>query len=401
MTKFAYYGMDKTGAPIEGQMDANSYEEVVRAGRLEGHTFYSVRMVDRPGLFSGQGSPLRLEDLNLFTDQLASLTSSGVPLAPALGELARELQGRRIGAVLNRLHADIEGGDSLEEALARHGDVIPPLYGSLVRVGERTGNLPEVLRQLSEFGQRYLWFRYRLQVAMAYPAVLLFVLLLFLAVFVPNVIGEFEVIFLQFGYEMPFLSALVLGAGRGLIHVGIPVAAVCFLLLLVLPLLFRGSRSRRFLDRVKISIPLFGPIYQTVVSARFYRALSLMLSHGIPILESLHLAGLATGSALFTEAARQAADEVAGGEAVGDSLKSTGVFRKTHVWIMQQGERNGKFPEALARLADGCDQEADRLEQASLTQIGPGIVVFCGVFVGLFVVASFLPIFKFIGLIGS
>ncbi|MCF6286999.1 MAG: type II secretion system F family protein, partial [Candidatus Hydrogenedentes bacterium] len=303
---------------------------------------------DGGGILGRNERPLRTEDLNLFTEQLASLTASGVPLAPALAELSHELRGGRLGALLERVWSDVEGGTSLEEALGRQGDAIPPLYSSLVRVGERTGNLPAVLQQLSQFGQRYLWLRYRLQVAMAYPVVLLAALLLFLGGFVPHVMGQFEELYASFGRDLPLLSAGVLGFGRGLWRWGLPAGGCLAALSVIQFLLLRSSiwSSRLLLpwERLKLAAPLFGPVYQTVLSARFFRALSLMLAHGAPIAESLHLAGLATGSAYFSQAARQAAAAVMQGEGVSDALRATGVLRRTHCWILQQGERNGKFP---------------------------------------------------------
>jgi type IV pilus assembly protein PilC len=356
---------------------------------------------DGGGILGRSTRPLRREDLNLFTEQLASLTASGVPLAPALAELSHELRGGRLGALLERVRADVEGGTSLEEALGRHGEAIPPLYSSLVRVGERTGNLPAVLQQLSAFGQRYLWLRYRLQVAMAYPTVLFVLLLIFLGFFVTHVMAQFEDLYASFGRDLPLLSAWVLGLGRGLLHWGLPAGGGLAILALILRGIARGPRFDIPWERLKMVVPFFGPVYRTVLSARFFRALSLMLAHGAPIAESLRLAGLATGSALFSRAAQQAAMAVTQGEGVSDALGATGVLRRTHCWILEQGERNGKFPVVLERLADTCDQEAERLEQNSLSMVGPGMVIVCGVLVGAAVIACFIPVLQVSGFIGG
>lgn len=400
MAEFTYVGVDQSGVPIEGTIDATNPREVYETRRAEGDTIYNVWLAGGPKLFPGRERPLRVEDLNVFTSQLASLTASGVPLAPALGELARETSGRRVSKVLERVRNDVDQGNSLEDALERHGDTIPPLYRALVRVGERTGNLPEVLRQLSVFGQRYLWLRYRLQIAMAYPIVLMLLSTLFLGIFVPEVIGQFEDIYATFGQSLPAITTFVLYMGRGLLY-GILPLLVALLAILVLLRLFQGNaRAHLWWDRFKLRIPLFGPVYQHVISARFFRALSLLLQHGAPIVECLHLAGLASGSTALYAAARQASAAVAEGTEISEALAETHMLRRTHAWILRQGERNGTFPETLARLATACDQEAERLEKRSLAQVGPAMVALFGVLIGVFVVACFVPIFQFSSFMG-
>ena len=401
MAEFMYYGTDAKGAMTEGVMEADDVRAVYRARREAGEVVYSVEPVGGRPWMSGEARPLGIGDLSVLTEQLGSLTASGVPLAPALGELAKEMGGRRAKTLLETLRVKVEGGSSLEEALEGLGDQVPPLYRALVRVGERTGNLPEVLRQLTAFGQRYMWLRHQVQIAVLYPAILFMLTLLFLGVFVPHVLTQFDEIYASFGRELPPLTQWVLWLGQGLLYGLIPASIA---LLGAVAVVYLGGRRRGgslAWERIKLSVPFFGPIYRTVLSARFLRALSLLLAHGAPIVESLHLAGLASNSTVFLKGARRAAAAVSEGNDVSDSVAKGDLLKRSHGWMLRQGERNGNFTETLTRLADICDRDAERLQRHSLSILGPSLVAVCGVLVGLFVVASFVPVFQFPGIIGQ
>ena len=403
MTAYRYTGRDRDGHPVDVTVEAPSVSDVVVAAQASGHRVHQIQTARSGGRFSWSSGTLSTADLTLMTEQLGTLTASGVPLGHALRELARESRRGRLRNLLERAEADVSNGESLEAALARQGASVPPLYLSLVRVGERTGNLPAVLQQLSVFGQRYQWVRYRVQIALAYPLFLLVAMAVFLAVFVTRVMGQFEDIYSSFDRDLPGLTSAVLVTGRWMTEVGLPVIGLMLGMFFILAVLFRlGYLRQRLgmpLERLKLRLPILGAVFQTVASARFFRALSMLLEHGVPIVESLHLAGLATGSPLMAETAQEAAEAVAGGEEIGAVLKKSGVFRRTHTWMMLQGERSQDFPAALDRLAATCEREAEALEKHSLSFVGPMAIAFCGVLVAIGVVACFLPIFHFPGLL--
>jgi type II secretory pathway component PulF len=403
MPLFDYAGIDKHGNPVSGEADAPSAYELIETLRGSGILVHAAEARDRMPAPRGAKAALSLDELNQFTDHLAALTRSGMPLAPALAELARDARSQRLRRVLEETHHAVEGGHALEDALARHGTALPPLYLSLIRVGERTGNLPGVLLQLASYGQRHAWLRQRLLLAIAYPLFLLLAMLLFLGVFVTAVIGQFEQMYLQFGAALPGITAAVLAVGRLTASFGYPAIGLLGALATATWMLFGraplGSAARRVWENLLLRCPGAGSGYQAILSARFFRALALLLENGAPIVEALHLSGTATGSSRFAAAAARAGSRVAQGTPVGEALGDTGVLRPTESWMMKQGETLGNFPGTLARLADLCDREAVRTQQNMISMLGPALVAVCGLLVGLVVVACFLPIFQFSTLI--
>lgn len=403
MPRFKYDGLDKSGNPVSGEAEAVSAYALIQALREAGKLAPTVVPLDSPPQLRRAERPLGLDDLNQFTEQLAALTQSGMPLAPALAELARSVRGRRFRRLLEEARFAVEGGHTLEDVFNRQGNAFPPLYVSLIRVGERTGNLLGALQQLSAYGQRHVWLRQRLLVAAAYPVFLLVALLLFLGLFVTQVIGQFGEMYAQFGAELPPLTHGVLLAGQYTARYGYPalglLGALSIATWLVLGRAPLGSFARRVWEGLLLRCPGVGPSYQAILSARFFRALGMLLENGAPIVESLHLAGMATGSSRFAVASVRAAARVAQGESVGEALGDTGVLRRTELWMMKQGEALGDFPAALTRLADLCDREAANRQQTTLATVGPVLVTLCGILVGLSVVACFLPIFQFATLV--
>jgi len=403
MPIFDYEGLDRTGNPVAGEAEATSAYTLVQGLRETGTFVYTVAPKEPAARAPRNNRPLRLEDLNLFTEQLAALTQSGMSLSPALAELSRNVRRRRLRRLVDEARYAVEGGHSMEDVFERQGNAFPPLYVSLVRVGERTGNLPAVLQQLAAYGQRHVWLRQRLLVATAYPAFLFAVLLLFLGLFVTEVLGQFGEMYAQFGAALPVLTQGVLTAGWYTAHVGFPVlgivGALCIAGWLFLGRAPFGGVARRTWEGCLMHCPGVGRSYQAILSARFFRALGMLLENGAPIVEALHLAGMATGSSRFAAASVRAAARVAQGEPVGTALGDTGMLRRTERWMMKQGEALSDFPAALLRLADFCDREAGNRQQAAIATVGPLLIACCGILVGLVVVACFLPIFQFATLV--
>ncbi len=398
MATFDYEGLSQTGNLVSGEAEAESIYLLTQELRTAGIFLHTVAPRDRETRPHKMDRPLGVEELNCFTEQLAGLTRSGMPLAPALAELAREVRGRRLRRVLEEVRHTVESGRTLEEAFERQGKAIPALYRNLIRVGERTGNLPGVLQQLAEYGERHIWLRQRTLLAVAYPVFLVVALLLFMGLFVTRVISQFESIYDSFGGTLPAFTGAVLVCGQWIEAVVYP--ALALVATLALFSWFFGGRAsfgslgRRYWEALLLRFPGVGGAYQAILSARFFRALGMMLENGAPIVEALHLAGMATGSTRFASASVRAATRVAQGEPVSEALGDTGMLRRLELWMLKQGESQGDFPTALIRLADLCDRDASNRQLVTLSTLGPALVTLFGILIGIVVVACFLPIFQ-------
>lgn len=396
MTRFRYAGISNTGAPVSGEREGETPHGLIAALRDEGTFVHEIEDLDHPGRFRRPEATLQARDLTIFTTQLAALIQSGMPLASALGELVRESRHHRLRPLLEEAKGLVEGGHTLEDALSRKDGALPPLYISLIRVGERTGNLPAVLLHLSEFSQRRVQMSQRIQATLAYPIVVFVCLWVFLGVFAPLVIGQFETMFAQMGATLPWITTAMLKVGDLLKWTAF---LPPLLLILCIPyaILLR-SPARRAVRRIRESIllvlPVAGRLYATMLEARFYQALGLLLENGAPIVESLYLAGSATGSPRIEAASLRAASRVAQGEPVSQTLTDSRIASGTHGWMLQQAEAAGTLPQSLRRLAEICNRELEMEQQTIFAGAGPILISIAGLITGISVLACFLPIFQ-------
>ncbi|MBX3178108.1 MAG: type II secretion system F family protein [Candidatus Hydrogenedentes bacterium] len=399
MPLFEYTGVDTRGATVQGSVEAESAWALIPELRARGVMVYAVAPEGGARGLANRPRSIELEDLNLFAEQLCSLSRAGMPLATALRELAHEVRGRRFRNLIDTAAREVAGGRSLGEVFERHGESFPPLYLALIRVGEHTGNLPGVLQRMIAIGHRRQWLRQRLMVAVAYPAFLLGALAVFFGLFVTEVIGQFEHMYLQFGAELPALTEAALSFGKLMRGAGLPAialfAGLTALLYWIRGYVLPGDAGRLAAEAALLRAPVVGRLYQAILTARFARALGMLLENGAPILESLQLAGIATASTRFARGMARAATRVAQGDPVAQTVAATGLLRPIDAWILKHGESAGDLPGALARLAESCDRESERGQQSALGGLGAGLVIVCGILVGLAVIACFLPVFQF------
>ncbi|MBI2432903.1 MAG: type II secretion system F family protein [Candidatus Hydrogenedentes bacterium] len=398
MPRFDVEALDAQGTPRHEVVEGESAYAVITASRAEGLHVYSVKPHGWQRLFARPRHAFSAEELGLLSEQLASLVEGGLPLAPGLKDLAQDLQNRRLERLLREVQLDLERGSTLEQAFGRHADRFPPIFLSLLRAGEQTGNLPAVMRQLTDYTQGLLRLKYRLQAVLAYPAVLAVFLILFFGLFVCNVVPQFKDLYDSFGHKLPGPTLVVFWLGWVLAVIGFPLLVLtAFLVALVLffgvAVPFR-SEMGYVADSLRLRLPFFGRLYRTVLAGRFCRTLGILLSNGANVLEALHLAGAATGNRVIARRALVAATHVGQGEPVTEALSSMRFMKHSLCWILKHGERHGLFEETLLRAADRCDHEAERQEQHLLGVLGPAMIWLFGLIIGFIVTALYMPIMQ-------
>lgn len=353
-------------------------------------------VAQRPGLRRVK-TRLSWEDLTLLNQQLLAVAKSGLPFAPALKALAQDVKGGRLKPVLRELQRDLESGASLNEAVEKHPQAFPPLYASMIRAGERTGNLSGVLGMLGAHSNRMLDIKTGLYAALAYPVTVAF-LAAFLVVFlIVKVVPVFAEIFTDFGSALPAptqrlvdISGLLTGlSGKSYFLM----AAVAFAGYLLYRAVRRSESGNVILDRIKLRIPFFGRTFRTSNLVLFSRSLGLLLFSEVPVLESLDLAGAASNNALLRRKTRQAATLVAGGTGIAQALSSTGYFPHAFCWLLSNAETRGQVPETLISISESYGRELSARDQVFSRMLGPVVVVALGLAIGYIVMALYLPIF--------
>jgi len=404
MARFKYRALDAQENPVEGVMDAASAREAVLLLQDQGLKAPSVERMDSGRrLFTKRGA-LTWSDLEQLNNQLALIVRGGLPLAPSLDSMARDLRNPRLRAVLEEVRMDLEAGKPLGEAFARHPDSFPPVYLALVRAGERAGNLAVVFMHLSDYSKSMIELKNRLKEILAYPIILLVTACVLVGFLMTKVVPVFADVFADFGGSLPAPTRLLIRMSDGLDHnhfdiiVGLALIVAAGLLGSVL--LGRIDPSRYVRDRLKSFVPLYGRFFVQASLVRFSRALRMMIESNVPILESLELAAAASGNAVLERAVGAAARNVEGGAALADSLERTRYFDNGFCWLLRNAEQRGELQNALFLLENEYEQALTHLRNVILLVAGPSVVVAIGLVVGFIVLSLYLPTFTLGNILG-
>ncbi len=397
MPLFKYGGVDKDGKAVEGTMEEASAVRVTTILRERGLQVSAVDEVGKGPGFLRVKSRLTWDDLDLFNRQLLAVTKSGLPLAPSLKALAEDIRSRRLKPVLEDIRSQIEAGSSLEEAISRHPESFSPVYTSIIRAGERTGNLSGVLSHLSTYSARMVEMKNSIQEALAYPLVVLVAACGVVGFLLVKVVPVFAEIFQDFGSALPGPTQLCINISNFFVTHWIAFAAFALIgaaiVYKVIKQLQRTESGGYALDWIKIHVPILGALYSRASMARFSRSLGLLLASRVPVVESLDLASAAAGNSVLRRAVDEAAHLVEGGERISDALSSAGYFGHSFCWMVGTGEERGEVDTSLLSLADTYERGVARMDKLIVTLTGPIVIVLLGIIVGFLVLSLYMPIF--------
>ena len=397
MTIFRYRALDESGQAVEGDMEERSAHRVTQKLRERGFTVNAVEELHKERGLLRISTRLTWEELQLFSEQLAAIARSELPMAPALKALSADLSHGRLKPVLDRLQADLERGISLDEAIVKQHTSFPRLFPSILRAGEATGNLSGVLQMLCSYSGRMAGLKNTIQIALTYPTIVIIASVLVLWNMMVNVIPVWAEIFNEFGGELPGPTSFTIDMSSLIIRhwpnlaIGLSLIVIGFVLLR--RLLRRNEPGRIWLDWVRLHVPLLGRHHYLMSLIHFSRTLSLMLASRVPVIESLELAAATSNSPQLQRAVEDASLQVAGGERIADSLESTGFFGHNFCWLLSMGESRGEAEQALESLAMTFEREANNRERALSILAIPVIIVCLGLIIGFIVISLYLPLF--------
>ncbi len=398
MRLFRYRAIDPYGEPLEGTMEEASAARVTAILQERGAQVNEVLEVGRPPKKFSLQRPLGWSDVALLNDQLLAIVKGKLPVAPSVQAMAKDLDNRRLKPVFDHLRSDLEAGRSLEEAFQRSPRAFPPIYLSLIRAGERSGDLKGVLQMMSGYSTRILDLRDRVFVALVYPAFVIGSTVLVLINILFQTVPTFESIFKEFGGVLPPPTQFLVNISHFVraYPIQIAAAAVIFAVstLATRLQLRRTGVGRDFLDRLREHAPVVGRTFRTASLARFSKALGLMLEAGVPIGEALDLAGAAAGNDYLRANVRRAAVHIAQGDRVADSLSDTRYFPHSYLWFLANGESRGQLPQTLIDLSEASEREVSVRDEVMMHLITPVTIVTLGGFVLFVVVSLYLPIFS-------
>lgn len=400
MPVFAYKAKAASGIVMEGTIDADEQKGAVdklRAQKLvvleiSEKTENPFNKIKAALGMDGKGT-VTSKDLVLFSRQLSTLVSAGVPIVQGLGILESQSENPAFKEVLGAVKTDIESGLSISDALKKHPEAFPELYTAMVKAGELGGILDTILERLTNYLESSEALKAKVKAAMMYPGIVLSICALVTVFLMVFVIPTFKNIFEGFGAELPLPTQI-------LIDISDIMKSYWYVIVATPPLAWKAFQKfyatpggQRWVDAKTLNVPIFGPILKKVAVARFTRTLGTLIKSGVPIMQALETVAQTAGNVVIADAVLQTRESIREGGHLSDPLKKSGLFPNMVTSMISVGEETGALDTMLSKIADFYDQEVDTAVKGLTSMIEPIVIVVMGVIIGTIVVAMFLPMF--------
>lgn len=394
MPSFAYIARETaTGREIRNTLEAATEQAAISALLNRNLLVVSIQeKVGKKGRTSG--GAVGLQDLVIFTRQLATMIDAGLAMVQCLQALADQTQNKVMRDVIKDVCSRVEGGDSFSEALSKHPKVFSRLYISMVGAGEKGGLLAEILARLATYLENTARLRKKVKSAMMYPTIVTVVAILITTFLLIKVIPVFGEIYDGFGSKLPAPTQFMINLSKFVSSWFILIFLAMGGLVYAWLHFIKTKSGREFWDARRIKLPVFGPIAHKICLARFSRTLSSLIRSGVPILEVLQIVSQTVGNVVMEKAIKQAASDIERGESISAALGKHPVFPNMLIRMCTAGEQTGKIDSMLERISDFLDEEIETTLSGLTSLIEPILIVFLGVVVGGMVICMFLPIFK-------
>ena len=413
MPTFAYEAMDSSGLEVKDTIEAPSEAEAQTMIREKGFYVTKIREKDRKKKDPKKGAVtkgaaakgggkkkaftiggVKPKLLCQFTRQLSTLQDAGLPVLRSL----RILEGQnKPGALKNALMdviEDIEGGNTLSEAMSKQPKAFDNLYVNMVKAGEAGGALEVILQRLAEFKEKAQSLKRKIVGAMIYPAAVITVAVVIVSFIMLFIIPKFKEIFIGFGVELPAPTVLLIGCSDWMmsywymLFVG-PIGFVLFT-----KIVKKNKTGAYVMDWLSLRIPLIGKILHIGTIARVTRTLGTLISSGVPILEALLISRVTAGNAVCVRAFDNIYSAIREGESIAVPLKEARIVDDLVVNMVDVGEETGALDDMLYKVADVYDEEVEVRVESLVSLLEPIMVVVLGLIVGFIVIALFMPLIK-------
>lgn len=402
MPIFLWEGTTKRDEVKKGEIEAADEAAVRMILRRQGFKTLDVRQKPKDLLeyLPFLAGRVKEKEVVVFCRVFSTMINAGLPLIQCLDLLAEQEENKAFAKVIRTVKEDIEGGSSLTDALKKHPKVFDELFVNLIAAGEAGGILDVVLGRLSNYLEKALKLKRKVKSAMTYPAAVLVISFLVVALLLIKVIPVFQKMFEGSGSELPGPTAMVIAMSEFAQNYWWIILGIIFVCIFALRQFYKTERGRWMIDSALLRVPVFGPVLRKVAVAKFSRTMATMMSSGVPILEGLVIVSKTAGNVIVENALLKTRMAISEGQPIAEPLAASGIFPPMVVQMIAVGEATGALDVMLNKIADFYDDEVDAAVEAMTSLLEPVMMVFLGGIVGSMIVAMYLPIFKLASVVG-
>ena len=385
------------GEIVEGVYVAESEARLRREFEEKGLYVLAIQRAGRAALGSFKlptRSRISTREFLIFNQELATLLKAGMPLVQSLDILRQRVANALLKTVLDDVYDRVRAGSSLSEAFESHGTMFPGVYTASLLAGEKSGSLEAVIRRYVAYMKVVTGVKRKTISALVYPAILLVLSCVVVAIIVLRVVPEFGAFYSQFGRDLPLSTRFIVGlsnfAGT---YFFVMVIGVVAAVAAVLGWLKRPGNRRRF-DKWILGIPMLGPIAQKFSTSQASRTLATLLGGGIPLVNAIDVSARSISNQYMAQELTTAAQQVREGRALASAMLQSGAFPDVAIKMVEVGESTGALQEMLNSLSDFYDEEIDTSLTRFITIVEPALLVIMGIIIAALLLSLYMPLFN-------
>ncbi len=407
MAEFTYKAKAPSGSVVEGTMEAPEKAVIVDRLREKRMIVFEINEKKESALkdliknINPFGGKVTQKDLVIFSRQLATMVSAGVPIVQGLSILGEQIENPYFKDIVNDIREDIESGSAIADAMSKHPDAFNNLFVNMIKAGELGGILDVILERLADYLESASDLRGKVKGALIYPAVVSTIALGVTIFLMVVIIPTFAEVFSSFGHELPMPTQIMIRISEIMKKYIIFIVLGIIIIVVGIRQFYKSDKGSKFIDAKILNVPVFGILLRKVAIAKFTRTFGTLVKSGVPILEALDTVAKTAGNRKIEGAVLDARDSIREGEKIADPLSKSGVFPPMVMQMISVGEETGNLDMMLSKIADFYDSEVDVAVEGLTSMIEPIVIVIMGVVIGAIVIAMFLPILSMGTIVGG
>lgn len=400
MKKFKYRAMKPDGGKVEQEYEANSRDEVVAMITANGYYPLKIEEINnKTSINFSFSDKVGSKDLAIFCRQMYTMLDAGVSITNALNMMTTQTTNKKLKGILQEVEEDVKKGAMLSEAMDKHKNIFPQLLISMIQSGEVTGNIDEMMYRMSVHFEKETKTNNKVKSAMIYPIVLGIVAIVAVAFILTFVMPTFTEMFESSGTEIPSMT-------KGLIAISnFFKSNIIFIILIIIAIIIglkaysKTEGGKRNFSILKLKLPILADLNKKIITARFTRTMSTLLSAGISLVQALPIVSAVMGNTIAAEEISKVRERVVRGEGLSEPMSGSEIFPEMLSSMIKIGEESGSLDDILNKTADFYDEEVDQAIQAATALLEPAIIIFMGLAIGFIVMAIMIPMFDMYGTI--
>ncbi len=407
MPVFLYEARDPGGQLVKDTIEASNRKAAQQ--RLQEQRMTIISLKEKAGGGSGdvgqfldKFKKVNEQALTVFSRQFATMINAGLAMVRCLDILSEQTEDKKLQSTLDQVRRDVEAGQTLSAALARHPQVFSTLYISMVKAGEMGGVLDEVLERLAGFMEKDFALKKKVKSALTYPVVILVMAMGIVFFLVTYILPTFVELFKGMNLKLPLPTKILIAITEGARNPAVIIPAIALLVVggIGITKYINTPVGRKQYDLLKLNVPVFGLLTKKVAISRFCRTLGTLLSSGVPIMQALEIVGKASGNEIIAMTVTKVRESIREGESIASPLGASGLFPPMVTQMVAVGEETGNLDAMLGKIADFYDTEVEYLLASLTSMLEPIMIVGMGGIVGFIVISVFLPLYQLIGNLG-